>query len=336
MQALDSPRPPKQQLARLARERWLAHLQSGLPKIDQEVEAFLHALMQRTGTHHDMSVRRDAWQVFGQKRIRWLEATGRSFSEAASRVLASTFPSARSNPVSKLDQLELVGDEVVENKIIASRIAMTVMETVAPALYALRIRLKALGEPDWQERDLLRPETVSLILVECWLKVGLARDDLQLCNEALQRATTVVVQAGYDECNRFLAEHGVSAERELRVSVRDTSPVMGGAGSSSAHVSAGGMASQAFEAPQRFVQSQGYGGMPAASVRGGLDIMRPADVGPVSGDFSRGPAATGRWAERTGASGFGGYFTHEPAASRRRSRRRRSPWLRCGRALRPR
>lgn len=248
---------------------------------------FLSVLMQQTGTQSDMRKRRDACLVFGQKRASWLGTLSQLLSDAARNSAALALHSARSHQTARLDKLELVGDEVVENKIIASRIALTAMETVAPALDALRIRMKSLGDGDWPEADLLVPDTFSLLLVESWLKVQLARDDLQLCIEALQEAAVVLMQSGYDECNLFLAGQGISAEREMRVRARESSPVTGSAPLGGPH-GGGVTVPQAFEHSRPAAHSGYYvggmfsgqhGGSQFAGIQGGMQPGLPGVQG---------------------------------------------------------
>lgn len=291
------------------------HLQLGLPQIDQAVGGFLNTLLRQVGAQSDMRKRQDANLVFGQKRASWLDALSRSLSEAARNSAVRAFHSSRTLQTASLDKLELVGDEVVENKIIASRIALTAMETLAPGLDALRIRMKSLGDVDWPDADLLLPDTFSLLLVESWLEVQLARDDLQLCMEPLQRAATALMQSGYDEINRFLAEQGVSAERAVRLRTREAPSSTSSAAPLAGREASGGIAPQALDQSRYAVQSGHYGGGmsgdvvqrdPRFAVPGGMSGGGVAFHGPgvgSSGASFGGPVVSGGWA---GAGGGGG------------------------------
>ena len=294
MKALSPISIPRQKLARLTRERWDAQLTAGLSQIDQAVGDFLSVLMQQTGTQRDMQKRRDAWQMYGQKRGDWLGAVRLALADLPA-VLANS-PAPSSFHTSQIDKLELLGDEVVENKIIASRIALTALEEVAPAFDALRLRMRALGEQDLPVADLLRPETVCLLLVECWLKIQLPRDDLQLCMEPLQRAVTSVMQTGYEECNRFLADQGVNAERELRVRVRPLPLNADRAAPAGSHGNHGGLASQALSRSRHSLQSarfpeSGAGGEMHRSTQGSSGGYSTGGRGDLSGSYAApGPA----------------------------------------------
>ncbi len=258
-----------------------------------------------------MQNRRDAWQLYGQKRQAWVSELGAAL--AAPAAPSGTETSARTT-LSVDDDFELVGDEVVENKIIASRIALTVLEEVAPAFESMRLRLQSLGEREMPSSDLFRPEAVSLLLVESWLKVDLPRDDLQLCLEPLQRSLASVMQTTYKECNAYLAEHGVSAEREMRVRVQ--APAYG-AGSVGRANGAGGLASQALEQSRQVLQSA----RPAYASASGPVSQMQRPPGTPSGSYpstyadssasalhvhqhSRPYTAYGEGYEQTGVAGF--------------------------------
>ena len=70
--------------------------------------------------------------------------------------------------------MELLGTEVVENKIIASRLALDLMEKSALEVNSLRKRLKFLaGEQELSARDIVHPEVLFLALVERWETLSL-------------------------------------------------------------------------------------------------------------------------------------------------------------------
>lgn len=85
------------------------------------------------------------------------------------------------------DGLALVGDDEVENRILASRMALTVAEQVGAPFDAVRQRTQHLEGRELASSDILRPEAQCLRLVEQWLEAGLKRDDLQLVLDPLQR-----------------------------------------------------------------------------------------------------------------------------------------------------
>lgn len=250
-----APLHPQRRLARQVRERMVEGLCTGLSGVDKALMEFLTALMSQTGTQREMQNRRDAWQMYQQSSGGWLRGVTSAW-RAALDVAAIATPSGR--PGFDLS-FELVDDDVVENKILASRMALTVMERVSSHFESLRLRVQALEGVEMSATDILRPETVALKMVESWVKVGLPRADLQTIVDPLQRELADLMQKVYQSCNDFLQAQGIQAQQDLRVRI-NRSPTSG-AGALQA-----GPASRALEQSQDAMASQR--GMVPASGRG--------------------------------------------------------------------
>jgi hypothetical protein len=250
-----APLHPQRRLARQVRERMVEGLCTGLSGVDKALMEFLTALMSQTGTQREMQNRRDAWQMYQQSSGGWLRGVTSAW-RAALDVAAIATPSGR--PGFDLS-FELVDDDVVENKILASRMALTVMERVSSHFESLRLRVQALEGVEMSATDILRPETVALKMVESWVKAGLPRADLQTIVDPLQRELADLMQKVYQSCNDFLQAQGIQAQQDLRVRINH-SPTSG-AGALQA-----GPASRALEQSQNAMASQR--GMVPASGRG--------------------------------------------------------------------
>ncbi len=250
-----APLHPQRRLARQVRERMVEGLCTGLSGVDKALMEFLTALMSQTGTQREMQNRRDAWQMYQQSSGGWLRGVTSAW-RAALDVAAIATPSGR--PGFDLS-FELVDDDVVENKILASRMALTVMERVSSHFESLRLRVQALEGVEMSATDILRPETVALKMVESWVKAGLPRADLQTIVDPLQRELADLMQKVYQSCNDFLQAQGIQAQQDLRVRI-NRSPTSG-AGALQA-----GPASRALEQSQDAMASQR--GMVPASGRG--------------------------------------------------------------------
>ena len=229
----------QQSLAHQVRQQFVAALSASLADIDKAVLEFLTALMGQTGTQREMQSRRDAWQLYGQHRAEWVSATQRALQQA----LGPQASASRSASLSGAS-LELLSDDVVENKIVASRMALTVLEAVSTHFDALRLRVQRLEGQELGRNDILRPETLSLLLVERWVEVGLPRANLQTVIDPLQRALAERVQAAYQACNDFLGGQGV-APQDVRLRVSRPAGGATGAGTVS-----GSLVSQALEQSQ--------------------------------------------------------------------------------------
>ena len=238
MQASSSPHPQRR-LARLVRQHFVEGWCAGIPDVDKAILDFLAALMAQTGTQREMQTRRDAWMQYQQHHAAWVQCV----VQAVTQALSSLDMGVRASTLSGAG-LELVSDDVVENKIIASRMALTVMEQVSGAFDALRMRVHTLEGRELPGNDLLRPESLCLVLVEQWVQVSLPRDNLALVIDPLQRAVAELAQGLYQRCNDYLAQQGVQAQQALRLRV-SRSPGAAGAPSG-----AGNLVSRALERSQ--------------------------------------------------------------------------------------
>src|SRR3990167_3852541 len=181
------PIHPQRRLARQVRERLVEGLCAGLTGIDKALMEFLNTLMSQTGAQREAGTAAPVAAPAG----------------AGMRIPEPTF--------------ELVDDDVVENKILASRMALPVLEQVSAAFEALRLRVQALEGQDLPSTDILRPEAVALRLVDSWGKAGLPREDLQTVLDPLQRELATLLQTVYQACNDSLQNQGIDAKQDLRV-----------------------------------------------------------------------------------------------------------------------
>ena len=247
------PLHPQRRLAHQVRERLVEGLCAGLSVIDKALMEFLSTLMSQTGTQREMQNRRDAWQKYQQCSGAWLRTTAGAWREALAREPAPAGPRRTEFT------FELLDDNVVENKILASRMALPVVEQVHAAFDALRLRVQALEGQDLPATDILRPESVALCLVESWTRADLPRDDLQTVLDPLQRELAALLQTVYQACNDFLQNQGIDAKQDLRVR---RPPASGAAGLPT------GPASRALEQSQDVLKA-----MAQAAVRGRMAAM---------------------------------------------------------------
>ena len=272
----------------MARQRFIEGLCAGLPVLGQKVEEFLSTLMGQTATQRDMQQRRDAWMSFQAHHKDWIGKLDRAWRGALLAPAAAPAPGKSS---SSLLGLELLGDDVVENKIIASRMALTVTEHVSGPFDAARQRTQQLQGQELAASDVLRPETLCLQLVEQWLEAGLKRDELQLVCDPLQREFAAMALPQYQAMVRFYDEQGVVVSQDLRSRVRRSEPSSGSGILHSGHGQAqGGPVTQALQqsrqalgrdsgfAPTQIVHRQGMGrpmsAMPAGAGYGGNPLVR--------------------------------------------------------------
>ncbi|MFP5444457.1 MAG: DUF1631 domain-containing protein [Betaproteobacteria bacterium] len=249
---------PQRRLARQARQRFVEGICAGLPDLDKTVLDLLTTLMTQTGTAREMQSHRDAWMRYQQHHATWTDRTGKAWRDALAPHSSTTRGALAANGANP--QFELLSDDVVENKILASRMALTVSEQVSQQFDTLRQRTQSLEGQELDSSDILRPEAVCLLLVEQWVEAGLPRTDLQTVVDPLQRELANLLQKQYQAVNVFYVEQGVTPQADLKSRVRRTAggAITGSGGSNDS--GAGGLASQAL-AQTRDAMAAARGGM---------------------------------------------------------------------------
>ena len=119
--------------------------------------------------------------------------------------------------------MELVGNETVEHRILASRLALRLLDFSSWELNDLRLRIQSLeGVPELSRHDLFRPEVIAQHLVEQWTMAGLPQSAWLLAQDTIHKNMAAWMLEIYHATNAFLIEQGVMAEIDLRPLVRRT------------------------------------------------------------------------------------------------------------------
>ncbi len=236
--------PAHRRLGRVVRHRFVEGLCAGLPALGQRMLDYLIELSGKTATQREMQAWRDALMRYQSHRVAWTEGVALAWRSSLAPVV-NTSRGALSSSV--FDGFELLSDDAVENKIVASRLALTVAEHADLAYEGLRQRMLQLDGIELEGGDVLRPEALCLMLVDQWVHAGLPRADLQLPLDTLQRELARLVQAQYQLATDFLEAQGVQALTDLRSRVRRSTGVTqmgqlpaGGGGGSAGGRGAGG------------------------------------------------------------------------------------------------
>ena len=229
----------QRRLTQLARQRFVDGLCVGLPDLAQKIQDYLSDLMGQTATQREMQQRRDAWMSFQAHHKNWVDLTGRAWRQA----LVGTASSRPGVLDAVVDSFELIDDSVMENKIIASRMAEAVHEKVGSAFALVRGSTEQIEAQDLAPNDVLQVQTLCNTLIEQWLESGLARENLKLLSDLLHRELVALILPLYQNLTRFYEEQGVVyTEKTLRSRVRRAeSTDLGGLGSSGAGAPPRGM-----------------------------------------------------------------------------------------------
>lgn len=212
------PLPPSRPLALEARQRFMDGVCAALPGLDQAVHDTLNQLASQTGTVREMQDRRDHLAHYQQGRRAWVEAATRALQAAVVAPAVATPPATR--PEGGIGQLELLDHNVVENRILASRMALSLAESIASLLDTVRQRSQTLDGRELAANDPLRPETVCQLLVDQWVACGLERQVLLVVLDTLLRELAPLLQRQYQAVDAFWVAAGIVPQADLRARVR--------------------------------------------------------------------------------------------------------------------
>ena len=272
------------------RKHLMTQASAAMTSLLNVVQERLLALMDEAAPSREQQLRRDAWMAYQKQKNRWLDGVLKAWQNA---LMAP--PVVRSAGLSLDGGFELIGTEVVENKIVASRLALGLMETAATEVNDLRTRLKSINAGrDLTAQDIVHPETLFLSVVEQWAACGMPREAWPMVSDAVQRHLFGPLKAAYAACNDLLIEQGVLPVIEFGSNAKpsgfapsnfsDKAAAVSGPGAL-AHGQAGQMGQPA---PRGYPQHGGQG------MRGG-SVQAPGGHGLASGlsAYWRGSRAQG-------------------------------------------
>jgi hypothetical protein len=197
------------------REHFVGQLEGVLQPLSDAIRARLIELVDASTSTRDAQERRDAMLDFERQRRDWQERTAKAWRKAL------VPPTATARVRLEAANLSLIGDEVVENKILSSRLALAVAEKATWDLNDLKLRMEHLenGE-ELAGHDVLRPEAVAQLMVEQWGASGLPRPSWVLVQDVIQAHMADKMLAAYRSTNEFLVQRGVLPDIDLSGRVR--------------------------------------------------------------------------------------------------------------------
>jgi hypothetical protein len=216
-------------LARRVREHFVAHLEGMMLPLSDATRARLAEALDQGTNMRDMHERRDTLMTYEKQRGAWVRAT----PAALRRALVSPAESGRAQL--SMSSLSLIGDDVVEKKILASRLAQTIQDKASWEINDLKLRMQELeGGQDWASTDVLRPEVVAQVLVEQWGACQLPPLAWELAKDVIGQQVVKRCLEAYQQVNQILIGAGVMPEVDLRNMVKRTPGNPAGGGASAA------------------------------------------------------------------------------------------------------
>ena len=206
-------------LALQARDLFTTHASQVLPELAKAILDKLMVLMDQPASAPVSQERRDAWVAFQAAGKAWTNGTHKVWKLAAVQAVQLV------TTKSELDSgdFQLMDNEVMENKILASRLALHVLDVATWELNDLRLRVQNLDKiRELGTGDILRPESLSRLMVEQWIESGLSRDTWLAVQDVIQARLAEHLLEAYHKANEFLVQRGVMAEIDLRPLVKLT------------------------------------------------------------------------------------------------------------------
>ena len=164
-----------------------------------------------------MQERRDAWMAFQKNQTAWLNQS----RKVLQRTLLPRFTASGSSVNSAPGRLELMAEGAMDDQILASRLAMRVLDQASTELNELRLRIQHLEKRQELPRgDVLLPDVVTRILVDQWLDAQMTREGWLLVQDALAPPLAKRMHEAYKAANEFLVSSGVMKEIDLQALVK--------------------------------------------------------------------------------------------------------------------
>ena len=194
-------------------EAWII----GLPDLVQVVDSAARLLASHVAEPPIMMRRRDVVDDLRRLSNEWLTCIMTTLSQAEpAGVLTTRMPGLGG-------ELSLVDHGTIENEILASRLALAIMENASAEFSDLRSRVFSLeGIEKLNAHDILRPNVLARVIVNAWSVAGLSNDGWNTLQAVLHHEFSTFALDAYHEANRWLLDRGVRPEIDLRPLVRRT------------------------------------------------------------------------------------------------------------------
>ena len=245
-----------------------------LPPLAKAIQDRLSSLVEQPAGAREMQDRRDGWLAFQKNNAAWIQNTSSALTRSRAAPLVASASKLPAN-----GSLELLGNEVMEDKIIASRLALRLLDFASWELSDLRLRIQNLdGIPELYKDDIFRPEVVARHLVEQWSAAPLPRELWLSVQDLIQKSMAQQMLEVYHATNEFLVQQGVMADIDLRPMVKRTPSAV----------------------------RTGFGGESTLEPGKGADRPQAGDSGGASGSQGDGGRLTSGRGNPSGYSGQGG------------------------------
>ena len=212
---------PRLQLGKVVRENFLVELFPAMEAVGAAVQTRLTEALDESGSLREAQMRRDLWTTYKTTRAVWVEKTCKEWRASYRQTEPQPFKATTTASAADLSGLSLIETDVVENRILASRLALAVNDKVLPEFDDVRVRLKALeGLEDLDAKDIIRTEALVRVIVQQWAEVGMPPEMWPVVNGAVEATLVSRLMQAYRNANALLVSKGVLPTIALKDRVR--------------------------------------------------------------------------------------------------------------------
>jgi hypothetical protein len=206
-------------LAQQARRLYGDQVVAALPALSNSVLETARGLLDKAGVPAVVMMRRDLFKALEKAGIGWQRSIADGIYQALGQSLSSARAADMHTPGS--GTLSLVDDDTIEREILTSRLALSVMDKASWEFADLRSRLSSLERrSELDAHDMVRAHVLARIVLDAWRTSGMSLDGWRELQTVLHDELAHIVEEAYHEANRWLIEHRVLPEIDLRPLIR--------------------------------------------------------------------------------------------------------------------
>jgi hypothetical protein len=206
-------------LAQQARRLYGDQVVAALPAFSNSVLETARALVDKAAVPAVAVMRRDVFKALDKAGIGWQRAIADGIYQAIGQSMSAA--RAADQPTPGSGGLSLVDDDTIEREILTSRLALAVMDRASWEFADLRSRLSSLEKrAELDAHDMVRAHVLARIVLDAWRTAGMNLDGWRELQAVLHDELAHIVEEAYHEANRWLIEHRVLPEIDLRPLIR--------------------------------------------------------------------------------------------------------------------
>ncbi len=210
-------------LAGQARRLYTEELVKGLTAVVQTALDTVRALLDKPSENAVFFRRRELQQALNAGAQAWHRGIVSGLRQVLASGVAASRPADLQLPPGQRETLSLVPDDTIELEIVTSRLALAIMDRASWEFADLRSRIAHLeGHTEIDPHDMLRAHVLARLVFDAWRIAGLTLDHWREIQPTLHDEFALLVEEAYHETNRWLVDHKVLPEVDLRPFIRRT------------------------------------------------------------------------------------------------------------------